>query len=580
MALVTGEYPVDSYVPNLTVPFSPPTAQAPLTLADLRDPLHPINLTSASGKTRGAAVMLNDNTVWLATGGGSSDPWMSFGAAGGYDDTELRELIDDANADIDTMITALSATNTTLGQHAALLQSQGVEQTRLATETMLNKPLPLMPLIVPWGDSRSIQNWNEQTNPVAPLSCGPAWLIEMLSQRVRLDSDYMQGKSGDDIEQLLARIVADTPGTYAKFKPSEVPPSLALLLIGTNGVKKGTALDVLLTQLNAVLDYLVAKGHKVLLLAEWPRGAAGNTDNPLTADQEKVMIAYHNAILKIRRRNVWVVDVWPRVALPGSLNAYPRPNMVKDDTLHNAMGVSMITAQEAVRVMVEEMKLPRGKFTVSSNTDQYNATLNPYGPMNTNPMLQQTVAGLSAGTLGANGRGFAPAGYALNASAGLIATGSFVPDVLQPDGSYRDVFRVVVTGNPTTTNGYWSLRQSGLASKAALDDLIEMHYEVNISNQKNFSCPGMFIDTGVTATRAHGGLSLTGDKMMPVQAIRNYYGVPRSANAKLNPLPANLSMELRGYFTAAGTAEVPVDSTVTADLMSVCVRKRTAPTYT
>lgn len=604
MALVTGEYPHDRHVPNLTVPFAPPTAQAPLTLANLSDPLHPINLPAASGKTRGAAVMLNDNTVWLATGHRADSAWIPLGdvsGGGGYDDAAIKSRIAEVEGDVATQQQGINSLNQTLQTHQSTLDfingelseiqsamskatstvsQHDVQLTKLALEATLNRPLPMLPLIVPAGDSRSAQNFNDQTTPVAPLSCGPAWLIEMLSQRVRLDSDYMQGKSGDDIEQLLARLSTDTPGQYAKFKPSEIPPSLILLLIGTNGVKKGTALDVLLTQLNAVLDYFVAKGHKVLLVAEWPRGAAGNTDNPLTPDQEKVMIAYHNALLKIRRRNVWVVDVWPRVALPGSLNAYPRPNMVKDDTLHNAMGVSMITAQEAVRVMIEEMKLPRGKFTVSSNTDQYNATLNQYGPLNTNPMLLQTVAGLAAGTLGANGRGVAPAGYVLNASAGLIATGSFVLDVLQLDGSYRDVFRVVVTGNPTTTNGYWSLRQSGLISKVALDDLLEMHYEVSISNQKNFAAPGMFIDTGVTATRAHGGLSITGDKMMPLQAIRNYYGVPRSANAKLNPLPATLSLELRGYFTAAGTADVPVDSTVNADIMSVCVRKRTAPTYT
>lgn len=558
MVSVTGDRPDARVLPNLTTPFDPPSVAGPLVVADLQNQSHRINMKQFSGKSRGSCVMLSDNSVWLATGGKVQDPWVPL-AGTGYDDTAIKQ-----------------------GwlENALAIASTKKDVAKLMIESIMNKPLPLMPLIVPWGDSRSIQNWNDQTSPVAPLSCGPAWLIEMLSQRVRLDSDYMQGKSGDDIEQLLARIQTDTPGTYAKFKPSEVPPSVAFLLIGTNGVKKGTALDLLLSQLSAVLDYLVAKGHKVILVAEWPRGATGNTDNPLTADQEKVMVAYHNAILKIRRRNVWIVDVWPRVALPGSLNAYPRPNMLKDDTLHNAMGVSMITAQESVRVMVEEMKLPRGKFTVSSNTDQFNATLNPFGPINTNPMLQQTVAGLSAGTLGANGRGVAPAGYALNASAGLIATGSFVPDVLQPDGSYRDVFRVVVTGNPTTTNGYWSLRQSGLASKTVLNDLIEMHYEVNISNQKNFSAPGMFIDTGVTGTRAHGGLSLTGDKMMPVQAIKNYYGVPRSTNALLNPLPANLSLELRGYFTAAGTTEAPVDSTVTADLMSVCVRKRVAPTYT
>lgn len=599
MALVTGEYPNDQHMPNLTVPFSPPTAQAPLSLADLRDPLHPINLPAASGKTRGAAVMLNDNTVWLATGHLSESAWIPLGdvsGGGGYDDTAIKARIAEVEGDVVTQQQGLNTLNQTVQTHQTTLDfingelsemqtainqatstvsQHEVQLTKLALEATLNKPLPMMPLIVPIGDSRSIQNWNSNTTPVAPLARGPGWIVEMLSQRVRLDSDYMQGVSGDDIEQLLSRIQTDTPGTYGKFKPSEVPPCVMMLLIGTNGVNKGTPLATLMTQLNAVLDWCVAKGHKVMLIAEWPRGAAGNTDNPLSSDNEKLLVAYHNAILRIRRRNVYIVDVWPRVADPASLNAYPRPNMTNGDTLHNSNGISTIQAQEMVRVMVEEMKLPRGKITASSNTDQYNATLMPFGCLNVNPMLRQTVAGVSAGTLASGGAGVAPAGYSLGASAGLTATGSFVPDVLQADGSYRDVFRVVVTGTPTTTNGYFSLRQSGLASKTALNDIIEMNYEVNVSGQKNFAAPGMFIDTGVTATRGHGGLSITGDAIMPLGAIRPYYGVPRATNVTLNPLPANLSMELRPYFTLSG-----VESGVTCDLCSVSVRKRTAPTYT
>lgn len=599
MALVTGEYPNDQHMPNLTVPFSPPTAQAPLTLANLRDPLHPINLPAASGKTRGAAVMLNDNTVWLATGHLSESAWIPLGdvsGGGGYDDTAIKARIAEVEGDVVTQqqgLNTLSQTvqthqttldfingelsemQTAINQATSTVSQHEVQLTKLALEATLNKPLPMMPLIVPIGDSRSIQNWNSNTTPVAPLARGPGWIVEMLSQRVRLDSDYMQGVSGDDIEQLLSRIQTDTPGTYGKFKPSEVPPCVMMLLIGTNGVNKGTPLATLMTQLNAVLDWCVAKGHKVMLIAEWPRGAAGNTENPLSSDNEKLLVAYHNAILRIRRRNVYIVDVWPRVADPASLNAYPRPNMTNGDTLHNSNGISTIQAQEMVRVMIEEMKLPRGKITASSNTDQYNATLMPFGCLNVNPMLRQTVAGVSAGTLVSGGAGVAPAGYSLGASAGLTATGSFVPDVLQADGSYRDVYRVVVTGTPTTANGYFSLRQSGLASKTALNDIIEMNYEVNVSGQKNFAAPGMFIDTGVTATRGHGGLSITGDAIMPLGAIRPYYGVPRATNVTLNPLPANLSMELRPYFTLSG-----VESGVTCDLCSVSVRKRTAPTYT
>uniref|UniRef100_A0AAU6W017 SGNH hydrolase-type esterase domain-containing protein n=1 Tax=Pseudomonas phage Ulina01 TaxID=3138549 RepID=A0AAU6W017_9CAUD len=546
MVSVTGDRPDARVLPNLTTPFDPPSVAGPLVVADLQNQSHRINMKQFSGKSRGSCVMLSDNSVWLATGGKVQDPWVPL-AGTGYDDTVISQ--------------SLASTKEDVG--------------KLLIESILNKPLPFMPLIVPWGDSRSIQNWNSNTTPPAPLARSPAWLIEMLSQRVRLDSDYMQGVSGDDIEQLLTRIQNDTPGTYGTKKPSEVPPSLALLLIGTNGVNKGTNLATLLAQLNAVLDFLVAKGHKVLLLAEWPRGATGNTDNPLTPDNEKLLIAYHNAILKIRRRNVWIVDVWPRVADPASVNAYPRPNMTNPDTLHNSPGISTITAQEAVKVMIDEIGLPRGKITASSNTDQYHATLMPDGCLNKNPMLRKTVTGVAAGTLGSGGAGEVPAGYTLSASAGLTATGSFVTDVLQEDGSLRDVYRVVVTGTPTGPNSYFGLRQTGLAPNTVLNDRLRMNYELTVSGQKNFSAPGMFIDTGVNTTRGHGGLSISGDNIMPAGAIRKYYGVPRSVDVVLNPLPTSLAMEIRPYFTLSG-----VESAVTCDLMSISVRKVATPQYT
>lgn len=551
MGSVTGDRPDARVLPNLTTPFDPPSVAGPLVVADLQNQSHRINMKQFSGKSRGSCVMLSDNSVWLATGGKVQDPWVPLSGTG-YDDSVITQ--------------SLASTKEDVG--------------KLLIESILNKPLPFMPLIVPWGDSRSVQNWNANTNPPAPLARSPAWLVEMLSQRVRLDHNYMQGVSGDDIAQLLARMQSDTPGTYGTKKPSEVPPSLALLLIGTNGVNKGTPLSELLSQLHSCLDWLVAHGHKVMLVAEWPRGKDGSTDGSLTADNQKLLVAYHNAILKIRRRNVWIVDVWPRVADPSSLNAYPRPNMTNPDNLHNSPGISYITAQEIVRVMVEEMKLPRGKFSASSNTDQYDAILQPYGCLNVNPMLRKTVAGVSAGVLGANATGEVPAGYTLSASAGLTVNGAFMLDYRQDDGSYRDVYFVTVTGAPTGTNGYVSLRQKGLAPKTSLNDRLEMSYEVSVSAQDNFSAPGMFIDTGVTATRAHGGLSITGDNILPLMAKQAYYGVPRSADCILNPLPSTLAMEIRMYFTLASTEAAPVQTSLTAMLMSCSVRKRLTPTYT
>lgn len=429
----------------------------------------------------------------------------------------------------------------------------------------------IMRFLVPYGDSRSAQWWNSNTTPYAPLARSPGWRIEARSQRVRVASDYMQGVSGDTMAQLLARLVNDTPGQYGTKKPSEVPPCIAVLLCWTNSINAGVPLATLVDQTNAVLDILIAQGHKVMLVAEWPRGAAGSTDGALSADNQKLMLAVHNMLLRIRRNNVFIVDVWPRAADPASVNAYPLLNMLNPDNLHNSNGIAEVFCDEAVRVMVEEMVLPRHKITCSSNTDQYDAVLQPQGCLNVNPMLQQTVTGVSAGVIGANASGVAPAGYTLTASAGLAVVGSFVTTTL-PDGTTRQAFRMVVSGTATSANGYASLRQSGLIGKVAVNDILDGLYEVNVAGgATNFACPGLLVDTGLAATRAHGGLSLTGDNPMPASAVRPYYAVPRAAELPVGAtLPASMSLELRPYFTLAAA------SSLTIDLLSASLRKRPA----
>lgn len=422
-------------------------------------------------------------------------------------------------------------------------------------------------MVVPWGDSRSAQNWNTNTNPAAVLARSWLWWFELLSQRVRVNVDYMQGVSGDKMSDLLTRIQNDTvpTGGFGTKKPSEVPPCIAAVMCWTNSVNAGVPLDTLVSQTNQVLDYLLSKGHKVMLIAEWPRGASGSTDGSLTADNQKLLLATHNALLKIRRKDVFIVDVWPRVADPASVNAYPLPNMLNPDNLHNSPGIAMITGQEMTRVAIEEMKLPRLKMTTSSNTDQYDLNLQPQGCLNTNPMLIT-----SGGTLGANATGSAPLGYTLSASAGLSVAGSFVTTVL-PDGSKRKAFRMVITGTPTSANGYASLRQSGILSKVSVNDILESHYEVFVADgHSNFGSPGIMIDTGLASTRAHGGLSLTGDNIVPTEAVRSFYGVPRSADLNIgSTLPASISFEMRAYTTVANVA-----ASLTMDILSSGLRKK------
>jgi hypothetical protein len=500
----------------------------------------------------------------------------SGGGGPAYDDTAIKNrmtAVEQKNIAQDELLDDLTAEDGVLNQ--TLNQLSTAVQTATQKNTAQDQSISGLQgqvdflnvyhshMIVPWGDSRSAQNWNTNTVPPSVLARSWLWWTETLSQRVRVNVDYMQGVSGDRMVDLLNRIQQDSvpAGGFGTKKPSEVPPCIAALLCWTNSVNAGTPLVDLLAQTNAVLDYLLARGHKVILIAEWPRGAAGQTDGSLTADNQKLLLATHNALL-------YIVDVWPRVADPASVNAYPLPNMLNPDNLHNSPGIAMITGQEITRVLVEELKLPRLKMTTSSNTDIYDAVLQPHGNIISNPML--ITPGGTVGTNATAGTAV-PLGYTLSATAGLTVSGAFVTITL-PDGSKRKGYQMTVSGTPTTAGfGTAGLRQTGLLSKVAANDILEANYEFYVADgHANFGSPSLRIDNAVNAGQCQGGLVITGDNITPTEAVRAFYGVARTPDKEIGPtLPASLAFEMRAYFTIPNVAV-----SLTMTFLSASLRKK------
>lgn len=410
--------------------------------------------------------------------------------------------------------------------------------------------LSLQPMIVPWTDSRGAQNWVYSTDVPGPLSRGYLWRMEMRSMRVRLDHRYTQAKSGDSIRQLLDRCTNDTVNDYG-IKPSQVPPSVAWVLIGTNtGNAYTSALGTIddyvagmLSDVNKVLDYLQKQGHGIILCAEWPRGQSVTPFTALlTPDCQQVMYRYAEGLRQLKRANMIVVDIMGRT-LDYTRNDYtPLPNMLNPDFLHNSPGISEIVAQEAwdgPRLL----GLPELTFDTAR-------------AFNSNPTLTK-----GSGTT-------APQNYTLSQPAGVTVTAT--PDVqITVRGKIRTACRLDITGTPTSANAFAGLRQSGLIGQLVAGDTIESFAEVLVApGAINFSAPCLMLDTGVSASRLHGGLSITGDNMMPNEVQQSFYGVARSAYGKFDTLPASLSFQFGAYFTLANVA-----SNVTMYVLSAVAQK-------
>ena len=421
-----------------------------------------------------------------------------------------------------------------------------------------------------WGDSRTAQNYSTATNEPTPVARSWAWWFETLSQRVRMSKNFNFGVSGDSIAQLWARIEGDVANAYG-VKPSQVPAGVAVVLIGTNSVNAGTSMISMMTDLHKILDWLTGRGHKVLLVCEWPRGT-GTTEGSnglLSAANQKLMYQYAQNLRMIKQKNVFPVDVWPHTADPLKTTASPLAGFVNTDGLHNSPGSAFVTGKLLAQVTEDQALLPRLRIPPSSNGDVYDAVANPTGTLNSNPMLQKGAGG----TLGSNASGEVPEGYTLTAPAGMTAVGSFVT-VTMPNGLKRQAYRVVLSGTPTVNNATATLRQSGMLSKVnQAQDVLEGGAEVIVSDgHVNFAAPAVCIDTGVNNTRAYGGLSITGDTQLPAQATQGYYGVSRTCDLPLAEQPTQasaISFECRPMFTLSGVA-----SNVTIDFLSMWCRKK------
>lgn len=413
-----------------------------------------------------------------------------------------------------------------------------------------------------WGDSRTAQNWTTTTTVPAPLARGPLWQAELRSKgALRLSHLNNQGKSGDSVQQVADRIRNDTPNDYG-VKPSQVPIGVAFNLFGTNTVvgytgssAQGTVkqyVAAMIEQATFIIDWQLNRGFHVIQALEWPRGLSASPQTALlTPAQQQVMLRYRRELLKLSvgRSQLYFSDVWPRAAAPTATDCTPRPNILNGDYLHNSPGIAVIQGESIWRIVetqIIKQKLPN---LVASNADLYDADNNPEGCLNTNPTLQAT-----GGTVGTNATGAAPAGYTLSAGAGMTVAGSFTTVTL-PNGETRNAFLMDCSGTPTSNNAVCILRMSGLLTKILAGDTLESAIEVYVpTGHVNFASPCLMIDTGATASRLHGGLSLTGDYQMATEAVGLFDGVARSAKGTLDTLPASLSYQFGGSFTLSGVA--------------------------
>ncbi|GAB3484413.1 SGNH/GDSL hydrolase family protein [Azotobacter salinestris] len=419
-------------------------------------------------------------------------------------------------------------------------------------------------LLYEFGDSRSYQAWSYTTTIPAPRAASPFWWMEALSRRVKMDYRYVQGVSGNEVAQVKARIQANTANAWG-FGPEDLPePGIVTLLVGTNDITGAVAaggrtyIDSVLADHLWIVNWALGKGHKVIVITEWPRSG-------LTADEQKLMQYFVNGLRRqyAGMKDVWVDDPWIETANPSDTTGAAIVGLLNADELHTSPGIGQVQGRRLAR-LAERMGLPIiHNHCPGSNADLYDATNNPRGCIAGNPMMQG-----SGGTLGAGASGVAPDGWTLDASGGLSVVGS--RETITVDGREYDAFKVVVSGTTSAANAYARIRRSGLLSSVAIGDKLEAGCFVKVlDGHQNFGAPAMVIDPGVTADQVHGGLTVTGDRAPPAAIVEAMDVYPRSERYTVpDPLPASLAVDYRVRFVESGLV-----SSATAYFISSYFRK-------
>lgn len=535
--------------------------QVGANVTDIRSDVE--SLQDDAGQT---SVTLDDLNQRMAAAETDIDALQAGGGGGGgpaYDDTAIKGRV-----------TALESDNVTNKSDITTNKSD-IAVLKGAAASAGNALL--MQYLSVWGDSRTAQNYNSNGGLT---SRGYAFWAEALSGRCRVDQKYNFGVSGNTIAQLYARMTADTANAKG-VKPSEVPPSHAALLIGTNTISTTgtlpTTADVL-AQINQCVDWLISKGHTVYVIAEWPRGITSSGNSVLPAANQKLMLGLVRELKKLAAyKKVTVIDVWPQMADPALGTAQPLANYLNDDGLHPSVGAAFITGKLLAKAL-EQNNARRVAFP-PSDQEVYDATYNKEGCLFPNPMLKNTAG---TGVLASGASGVAPDGMTVSPSVStLTTTGSYVT-VTDKDGNKRQAYRMVINGTAAAAQASVMLRvPSALRANSPwngniLDgDVLEGGAEIIVSDgHVNLNAVSCNLVTDSTATSSLGGYptgGTNGDMKWPDNLIQGFAATIRSPEYPIVSTYTKLQFEIRAFFVEAGQC------TATIDILSAWVRKKANP---
>lgn len=287
-------------------------------------------------------------------------------------------------------------------------------------------------------DSREANGWVSTVS--LPASPGPQnfmfWANTFGKQRWILRPENNYALAGRTTAAINAALPAALAGSNAAVMP---------YIASCNDVTT-TASSVTRDNISAWLDAVLKAGRWPFVICETPRGLPAGSFNFTGTNLDRHLENTESLKQLARAYGVPCIDIWPKLLDYATANANFLAGLTADE-VHLSTAGAMLLGRE-IEAQIGSWFGPN-VFSVQARGERYTAADHPRGPLNANPLMIG-----SAGTLGSGVTGGAANGCTISVGDPALSVVASKPTV-----NGREVQRLVVTGTPTTNNGFVQVEQ-------------------------------------------------------------------------------------------------------------------------
>lgn len=312
------------------------------------------------------------------------------------------------------------------------------------------------------GDSIVAQNHLVAANQRRAYNIGSVvWAGVLTRQRFVFEPEDNYGVGGNTSAQILARL----PGILSTSTAATI-----ILAGGTNDLPDLSGIDQATSKANIAecIRLCRSAGRYVVLIPPRPRGDA-NFVTTLSATGQKRLLDMRDWCMRQSASGVYPVDSWKYLADPLSTTAGIRLGYTSDGLHLVQQGAFWegVAIAETLGSDTAAGLFPYINVLASSNSDQYDAVLTPNGALDTNPMLDGSVAAVGTGATG-------------NVATGWDAGSGSGTGLVRAYSKVNGKQQIVLSGTPTAVATPLYFAQNISASKLAIGDVCEAYVDVEV----------------------------------------------------------------------------------------------------